>query len=408
MDRTAVFEEHRRLLFGIAYRMLGSVSDAEDLVQESYLRWQQADEPIHAPRAWLTTVITRLCINHLSLARVKRETYVGPWLPEPLIGEEDVSRLADSLSLAFLVLLETLSPVERAVFILREGFDCEFADIAHIVEKSEVNCRQILARARKHLDERRPRYEVSPAEVESLLQRLLTAVRNGDVETLIASMAENVVLVQDSGGKAGALPKPIVGAGPVARILINVVRRIGPTDAELRRATVNGLPGVVRFVNGRAEGVIAFGIAGGRIEALFSMTNPDKLRHLKEDVAMDDFAHVRYQVADVERSIDFYTTQLGFKLEMHVGKAFAAVSRGRLRLILGGPGSSGSRPMPDGRKQEPGGWNRILIYVDDLTAWIDRLKQAGVRFRNDVEAGPGGSQIQIEDPDGNPIELHQS
>jgi catechol 2,3-dioxygenase-like lactoylglutathione lyase family enzyme len=122
---------------------------------------------------------------------------------------------------------------------------------------------------------------------------------------------------------------------------------------------------------------------------------------------MDEFAHVRYQVADVDRSIEFYTQQLGFKLEMHVGKAFASVSRGRLRLILSGPGSSGARPMPDGRKQEPGGWNRILLYVDDLTAWIDRLKKAAVPFRNDVEAGPGGSQIQIEDPDGNPIELHQ-
>ena len=120
-----------------------------------------------------------------------------------------------------------------------------------------------------------------------------------------------------------------------------------------------------------------------------------------------DFAHVRYLVTDVNRSIDFYTGQLGFKLEQHAGKAFASVSLGRLRLILGGPGSSGARPMPDGRKQEPGGWNRILIYVDDLTAWIDRLEKAGVPFRNRVEAGPGGSQIQIEDPDGNPIELHQ-
>src|SRR5688500_6382954 len=167
-----LFEEHRQLLFGIAYRMLGTVMDAQDMVQDTYLRWQQAASgEIHSPRAWLTTVITRLCINHLQLARVQRETYVGSWLPEPLVDEHapdpaETSQLADTLSLAFLVLLETLTPTERAVFILREGFGYEFSEIATVVEKSEANCRQILTRARKQVDERRPRFDASSAEAE--------------------------------------------------------------------------------------------------------------------------------------------------------------------------------------------------------------------------------------------------
>jgi RNA polymerase sigma-70 factor (ECF subfamily) len=282
----SLFEEHRGLLFGIAYRMLGSVTDAQDMVQESYLRWQQAgDEPIRSPRAWLTTVVTRLCISHLQSARVKREAYVGSWLPEPLVDEQagdpaDASQLADSLSLAFLVLLETLSPTERAVFILREGFDCEFSDIARIVEKSEANCRQILARARKRIDERRPRYDVARTDAEKLVASFVAAMRNGDVESLVASMSDDVVLVLDAGGKPGALLRPIHGAEPIARVMINVLRRIGPEPGEVRPATINGLPGFVRFQDGQAQGVLAFGIADGRIKALFSITNPDKLRHL--------------------------------------------------------------------------------------------------------------------------------
>lgn len=282
----ATFEEHRRLLFGIAYRLLGSVTDAQDMIQECYLRWQQApDDSVRAPRAWLTTVITRLCLNHLQQARVQRETYVGSWLPEPLVDEQvsdpaDSAQMADTLSLAFLVLLETLSPTERAVFILREGFDCEFAEIARIVDKSEANCRQILTRARKRIDERRPRFDVAPAGAEKRLAPFLAALRAGNLEALIASMAENVVLVQDGGGRPGALLRPVEGAEPVARVLVNVRQRIGPEVGEVRLAMVNGLPGVVRFLDGQAQGVLAVGITGGRIQSLFSITNPDKLRHL--------------------------------------------------------------------------------------------------------------------------------
>lgn len=292
IDQTlARFEAHRGLLFGIAYRMLGSVTDAQDVVQESYLRWQQAaDETIRSPRAWLTTVVTRLCINQLQQARARRETYVGPWLPEPLVDEPTgdpaaAAQLADSLSLAFLALLETLSPTERAVFILREGFDCEFSDIARMVEKSEANCRQILARARKRIGERRPRYEVSRPEADKLVASFVTAVRDGDLETLIASMSDDVVLVLDAGGKPGALLRPIHGAAPIARVLINVLRKLGSAASDVRPATINGLPGFVRFREGRAQGVLAFGVAAGRIQALFSITNRDKLRHLDRPTA---------------------------------------------------------------------------------------------------------------------------
>ena len=286
--RLALFEEQRQRLFGIAYRMLGSVTDAQDLVQECYLHWHQAAaEPIRSPQAWLTTVITRLCLNHLQLARVQRETYVGPWLPEPLVDERakdpaDTAMLADSLSLAFLVLLETLSPTERAVFILREGFACEFADIARMVEKSEENCRQILTRARQRIDERRPRYDVSRADADQVVTSYLMALGQNDLEGMLAHLAENVVLVADAGGKPGAMLKPLHGAGPVAHAMLHAARNRGVGPEEFRLATINGLPGLVRFQDGRALAVAAFGLVGGRIAAVFIISNPAKLRHLHQ------------------------------------------------------------------------------------------------------------------------------
>jgi RNA polymerase sigma-70 factor (ECF subfamily) len=216
---------------------------------------------------------------------VKRETYVGQWLPEPLVDERagnpaDTSQLADSLSLAFLVLLETLSPTERAVFILREGFDCEFSDIARMVEKSEANCRQILARARQRIDERRPRYDVSPADAEKLVGPFVAALRDGNLETMLASLAANVVLIADGGDKPGTLLRPLQGAVPVARAMLHAVRKHGLAEAEMRPARINGLPGFVRFEEGRARAVLAFGLAEGRIQSVFVISNPDKLRHL--------------------------------------------------------------------------------------------------------------------------------
>jgi RNA polymerase sigma-70 factor (ECF subfamily) len=285
----ALFEEHRQLLFSIAYRMLGTVMDAQDMVQNTYLRWQESSpDDVQSPRSWLTTVITRLCINHLQLARVQRETYVGTWLPEPLVEEPGASpvenaQLSDSLSLAFLLLLETLTPTERAVFILREGFDRDFAEIAGIVDKSEANCRQILTRARKRIAERRPRFDANTSSdaAEKLVTPFLHAVRAGDLEALLTTMAQDIVLVSDGGGKARALPRPLHGAEPVAKLLINVTRQYGSKTEDIHFAFVNGLPGFVSFDGETPRRVMAFGLQDGRINALFVITNPDKLRHLK-------------------------------------------------------------------------------------------------------------------------------
>ena len=280
-----LFEEHRPLLFGIAYRMLGTVMDAQDMVQDTFLRWQGASrDEIASPRAWLTTVLTRLCINHLKLARVQRETYFGEWLPEPLVEEEsrpvENTRLADSLSLAFLVLLETLTPTERAVFILREVLGYEFSEIASVVGKEEANCRQILARARRRVEERRPRFEVSPEDAEELMLHFVRMVRSGAIEELLGHLADNVVLFSDGGGKARALPHAIRGAEPIARLLIGAAKKFASPTEETRRATVNGLPGLVTFDGDRATRVMAFGFEGGCIREIFVITNPDKLRHL--------------------------------------------------------------------------------------------------------------------------------
>ncbi len=281
-----LFEGHRQLLFGIAHRMLGTVMDAQDIVQDTFLRWQQiSPDEVNSPRAWLTTVVTRLCINHLNSARVQRETYVGPWLPEPLVAERESqpvenAQLADSLSLAFLVVLETLTPTERAVFILREVLNCEFSEIAPIVNRSEVNCRQILARARKHVEERRPRFDSSPEQAEELTLRFQRAVKNGEIENLSDYLADDVVLVSDGGGKARALLRPICGSEPIARLLVGAARKFGSKAEEVKKATINGLPGLVSFEGDRALRVMAFGIRDGRIHELFIITNPDKLRHL--------------------------------------------------------------------------------------------------------------------------------
>ena len=289
-DALGTFNEYKTLLFSIAYRMLGTVMDAEDMVQETFMRWQScAQDKILSPKAWLSTVVTRLCINHLKSARVQREIYVGPWLPEPLVAGLGVdsgenAKLSDSLSLAFLVLLESLTPTERAVFVLREVFNYEFADIAPIVEKTEANCRQILARARKSVEERRPRFDVSPEEAEQLIQQFEQAVLTGNLENLLNLLAKDVVLVSDGGGKARAVLRPILGADPVARLLIGAAKKFASKTQVLRHAMVNGLPGTVAFENERPIRVLAFGIRGGRIRSLFIVTNPDKLRHLTRPV----------------------------------------------------------------------------------------------------------------------------
>jgi len=243
--------------FGVAYRMLGSVSEAEDVTQEALLRLTRQEDPIKEPAAWITTVVTRLSINVLRSARTRRESYVGPWLPEPLLedpapGPASRAELADSLSLALLVLLERLSPVERAAYLLREVFGYEYAQIAAIIERTEVNSRQLVTRARKHLEASRPRFDADEAARDALLERFLAAAEEGDMEALEDLLAKDAVLYADSGGKAMAPQEPLVGAAQIARFMAAVSQVRPASDAfENRRVRVNGQPG--RLLRGPAE-----------------------------------------------------------------------------------------------------------------------------------------------------------
>jgi RNA polymerase sigma-70 factor, ECF subfamily len=277
-------EAVRRRGFGVAYRMLASVSEAEDVAQEAVLRLAHAEDPIDEPAAWITTVATRLSIDVLRSGRVRRETYVGPWLPEPLIEDTTAEggahvELADSSSQAFLVMLERLTPVERAAFLLREVFDYDYAEIAEIVERSEANCRQLVTRARKHLASNRPRFEADEQLRDRLLERFLAAAEDGDLDGLEALLAENAVLYADGGGKVAAARKPQVGAARVARVVAGVARkqrRNGPFELQLMR--VNGQPGrIVRTADGRVWDVLSIDVVDGRIQAVRIVRNPDKL-----------------------------------------------------------------------------------------------------------------------------------
>jgi RNA polymerase sigma-70 factor (TIGR02957 family) len=286
----ALLDELRPGAFAIAYRMLGTVSEAEDLVQEALLRLHRAQsegERIESPRAYVSTVVTRLGIDQLRSARRRRETYVGEWLPEPLLTseEEDPARqaeMADSLSLAFLVLLESLTPEQRAVFLLHDVFDYPYDEVARVVGKSEANARQLASRARRHVDERRPRFEATREQRERLADRFVAAVGEGDVKALETMLAEDVVLAGDGGGKAPALARALHGARRVARTLAAWGRqapRFG--GATMRRVEVNGQPGaMVVDSEDRLIAVMSLDIADDRIQGVRSVVNPDKLRHL--------------------------------------------------------------------------------------------------------------------------------
>ena len=287
--RAAVFISTRPLLFSIAYRMLGSVADAEDLVQDAYLRWQEAsDVDVRAPRAYLATTVTRLAINQLRSARHQRETYVGPWLPEPLVTDHapdpsEPVELAESLSMAFLVMLERLSPIERAVLLLHDVFDFEYAEIARIVDRSEANCRQLLSRAKKRVDTPESRFDADPAQAERLMQRFTEAASAGDMDGMLAVLAEDITLWADGGGKVkGAALRPIHGPDSVARFVGGVIQRFVPADRSTRPAQINGEPGFVVYVSGRPLAAMIFHIRGGRIRTIYAIGNPDKLQGLAE------------------------------------------------------------------------------------------------------------------------------
>jgi RNA polymerase sigma-70 factor (ECF subfamily) len=283
------FDELRPAAFAIAYRMLGSVSDAEDVVQEGLLRLHLArdgGERIESPRAYLSTIVSRLALDQLRSATHRRETYVGEWLPEPLLTDpdEDPARkaeMADSLSLAFLVLLESLSPEQRAAFLLREVFDEPYDRISRIIGTSEQNSRQLAARARRLVEEQRPRFEASRERREELADRFFAAAENGDLEELEQLLADDVVLRGDGGGKAPAIKNPVHGRVRVARTLGGGMRTAGRFGVVSRPAEVNGQPARIFFDGeGRLVGTMSLDIAEGRIQCIRSVVNPDKLRHL--------------------------------------------------------------------------------------------------------------------------------
>jgi len=288
-DREQLLDELRPVAFGIAYRMLGSVSEAEDVVQEALLRVHQTletGEQIASPRAFVATIASRLAINELRSARARRERYVGDWLPEPIItdGVDDPARhaeMADSLSLAMLVLLESLSPEQRAALLLHDVFDYGYPEIAAIVGKSESNVRQLARRGRRQVEERRPRFQTTGQQREELARHFVQAAEQGDLAGLEALLASDVELTADGGGKVPALAHSVHGRSRVARRLISYVRRITVRGASLRPIEVNGGPGVLYLdAQQRLIGVVALEIAGGQIRGISSVVNPEKLAHL--------------------------------------------------------------------------------------------------------------------------------
>lgn len=283
MEQAEVFDELRPLLFSIAYRMLGTVMEAEDIVQEAYLRWQRvAADEIESPKAYLSAVVTRLSIDALRSAQAQREQYIGPWLPAPLLTDPannpaSMQALSESLATAFLIILETLKPVERAVFLLREIFDYDYEEIAQIVGKSEANCRQIVSRARRHIAERRPRFEVSQTLQTRAVEQFMYTLDTGDLQGLLAVMSPEVTWYSDGGGLPGIAKKPVHGAENVARFILNITRQ-APDDVIHQLVEINGAPGVIVYVNGKPFMTLSFDMDGRQIAAVYAVVNPEKLR----------------------------------------------------------------------------------------------------------------------------------
>ncbi|MEV0641483.1 RNA polymerase sigma-70 factor [Streptomyces sp. NPDC050619] len=283
------FEEHRPVLLGVAYRMLGRVADAEDVVQEAWLRWSAADRAeVREPRAYLVRITTHLAIDRLRQVKARNETYVGPWLPEPYVTDfgdtvpdtAERAVLADTVSLALLVVLESLSPLERAVFVLREAFGFPYADIAAMLDRGEPAVRQLAGRARKHVEERRPRYEADPVQQRDLTERFLAAAVDGDLEGLLSLLAPDVRLVGDSGGKSKAPLRALETADKVGRFVLGVSRKGDIPDLSFRFLEINGGPALVVLSGDKPDSVFQLDVLDGRIQAIYVIRNPDKLRSL--------------------------------------------------------------------------------------------------------------------------------
>lgn len=288
-DATAVFLAQRPRLFALAYRMLGSVAEAEDLLQEAWLRWQAADRSaVAAPEAYLARVVTRLCLDHLKSARVRRERYVGPWLPEPLPGPQPGAEealpgeLAQELSVALLLALERLSPLERAVFLLHDVFEADFAEVAAALGRSEAACRQLAVRARAHVTAARPRFPVAPERAEALALAFHQAAREGDLAALQRLLAEEVVLYSDGGGRRAAALNPIHGRARVCRFFVGVARKFGGGRPPARFAWLNGQPGLLTLEADGLPQSVTLEFEGERIAAIYLLRNPEKLGHLAE------------------------------------------------------------------------------------------------------------------------------
>ncbi len=285
-ERLAMFKQHRGLLFAIAYRMLSSISDAEDMVQEAWIRWQSTPTVVHSPKAFLSSLITRLCIDQLRSARVKREQYVGVWLPEPLMtaqqsmgnAKPDYAELAESLSFAFLTLLDCLSPTERAVFLLRNVFDYDYSEIAAIVGKSIPNCRQIVRRARQHLAQRRPKISPEPQQKEAIVTQFLSSWNEGNIQQLVALMAEDITLFSDGGGQVTAAQKPIQGCQKVSRFLVAIRNSSLVPDFTVQAMPINGQPGLITLAGQSLQSTLSFAFSQGHIQSIFVVVNPDKLK----------------------------------------------------------------------------------------------------------------------------------
>ncbi len=280
-SHAAAFEKHRSLLTGVAYRMLGSVSDAEDMVQEAWLRWAGA-ENVESPRSWLLTVVSRLCLDRLKSARMQREQYYGTWLPEPFLEAEKTlhtpaEEVDESVSIALLLVLEKLSPVERAGFLLHEVFGYDFEEVGRILDKPPVNCRKLVSRARERVRAEKPRFTATNGEHEELLKRFLGACRAGEIEPLLALFDESAALYSDGGGKASAVREVMTDRLAIARFFIKIVQNFGP-ELEIQSTNFNGAPGLLLVDQGQIATALALEIREGKIAAIFGHRNPDKLR----------------------------------------------------------------------------------------------------------------------------------
>ena len=282
------FEGHRRYLTGLAYRMLGSLAEAEDAVQEAYIRWHGTERGrIESPRAFLSKVVTRICLDQMKSARAKRETYIGPWLPEPVLDAEALdaetaSDYATDLSVGLMLALERLSPLERAAFLLHDVFDVDFEEVARLLRRNEATCRQLAARGRAHVRESRPRFQVQPDKGSEILEAFMTAYRTGKVDSLASILTEDAVLYTDGGGKRRAALNPIIGRTKILALVAGLARKRADPVVDLRPAIINGLPGSVATLASGDLLTIALEIANDKIGAVYVVGNPDKLKHVGE------------------------------------------------------------------------------------------------------------------------------